>query len=77
MQYPFPIAIPCHLAIRSDGALGGYQGSLKMKRTLLAMEGVAFRDAGHVATRRFFYEDITPLSKPGVRQYAAMCNRRR
>ncbi len=41
------------------------------------MEGVAFRDAGHVATRRFFYEDIAPLSKPGVRQYAAMCNRRR
>lgn len=54
---PFPIVIPCHRAIRSDGALGGYQGGLKMKRTLLQMEGIAFRDAVHVATRGFFYED--------------------
>lgn len=57
---PFPIVIPCHRAIRSDGALGGYQGGLKMKRTLLEMEGIAFHDAGHVATRRFFYEDQAP-----------------
>jgi methylated-DNA-[protein]-cysteine S-methyltransferase len=54
---PFPLVIPCHRAIRSDGALGGFQGGLKMKRTLLEMEGIAFRDAGHVATRDFFYED--------------------
>jgi methylated-DNA-[protein]-cysteine S-methyltransferase len=65
---PFPIVIPCHRAIRSDGALGGYQGGLKMKRALLAMEGIVFRDAGHVATRRFFYEDTAPLSKPGMLQ---------
>ena len=54
---PFPIVIPCHRAVCSDGALGGYQGGLKMKRTLLEMEGIAFRDADHIATRDFFYED--------------------
>jgi len=54
---PFPIVIPCHRAIRSDGSLGGYQGGLKMKRTLLEMEGVAFSDGDHVATRDFFYRD--------------------
>jgi len=54
---PFPIIIPCHRAIRSDGTLGGYQGGLKMKRTLLIMEGVTFRNADHVATRSFFYGD--------------------
>ena len=54
---PFPLVIPCHRAIRSDGALGGYQGGLKMKRTLLEMEGIVFRDAGHVATRGFFCEN--------------------
>jgi len=54
---PFPIVIPCHRAIRSDGALGGYQGGLAMKRTLLEMEGITFRDADHVATREFFYEE--------------------
>lgn len=37
---PFPIIIPCHRAIRSDGVLGGYQGGLKMKRALLKIEGV-------------------------------------
>ena len=58
---PFPIVIPCHRAIRSDGALGGFQGGLKMKRTLLGMEGIAFSDAGHVATRGFFYEDHAPV----------------
>ncbi|MBP7527171.1 MAG: MGMT family protein [Syntrophorhabdaceae bacterium] len=52
---PFPIVIPCHRAIRSDGDLGGFQGGLAMKRALLEMEGVEFRDAHHVATRRFHY----------------------
>jgi len=52
---PFPIIIPCHRAIRSDGALGGYQGGLKMKRALLEMEGVLFNDMGHVLTEEIFY----------------------
>ena len=25
-QNPFPIVIPCHRVVRSDGALGGYRG---------------------------------------------------
>jgi len=45
---PFPIIVPCHRAIRSDGTLGGFQGGLKMKRALLEMEGVAFGDNGRV-----------------------------
>jgi methylated-DNA-[protein]-cysteine S-methyltransferase len=58
---PFPIVIPCHRAIRSDGALGGYQGGLPMKRTLLEMEGIVFRDSGHVAPQGLFYEDQSPV----------------
>jgi methylated-DNA-[protein]-cysteine S-methyltransferase len=50
---PFPILIPCHRAIRSDGTLGGYQGGLKMKRTLLEMEGVAFDGSGRVLQNSF------------------------
>jgi methylated-DNA-[protein]-cysteine S-methyltransferase len=52
---PFPIIIPCHRAIRSDGSLGGFQGGLNMKRALLEMEGIAFRDANHVAIQEFYY----------------------
>jgi len=51
---PFPLAIPCHRVIRSDGSLGGFGGGIEMKRSLLKREGVAFRDADHVADRRFF-----------------------
>jgi methylated-DNA-[protein]-cysteine S-methyltransferase len=39
---PFPVVIPCHRAVRSDGSQGGYQGGLEMKRKLLLMEGVEF-----------------------------------
>jgi methylated-DNA-[protein]-cysteine S-methyltransferase len=52
---PLPVIVPCHRAVRSDGALGGFQGGLDMKRALLEMEGIEFRDATHVATGRFYY----------------------
>jgi len=52
---PFPIIVPCHRAIRSDGTLGGYQGGITMKRALLEMEGIDFDDTGRVATKVFFY----------------------
>lgn len=36
---PFPLIIPCHRVIGSDGKLGGYQGGIKMKQALLREEG--------------------------------------
>jgi methylated-DNA-[protein]-cysteine S-methyltransferase len=39
---PFPILIPCHRVIASDGTLGGYSGGLKKKKILLALEGCKF-----------------------------------
>jgi methylated-DNA-[protein]-cysteine S-methyltransferase len=39
---PFPLVIPCHRVVGSDGRLNGFGGGLPMKRALLAMEGVAF-----------------------------------
>jgi O-6-methylguanine DNA methyltransferase len=38
----FPLVIPCHRVIRSDGSLGGFGGGLPMKKALLEREGVAF-----------------------------------
>ena len=52
---PFPIVIPCHRAIRSDNTLGGFQGGLEMKQSLLEMEGHCFGDNGRIVTPMFHY----------------------
>jgi methylated-DNA-[protein]-cysteine S-methyltransferase len=52
---PFPIVIPCHRAIRSDGQLGGYQGGLAMKRSLLKMEGADINATGRVVNPNWHY----------------------
>lgn len=52
---PFPIVIPCHRAIRSDGELGGFQGGLKMKRSLLGLEGIEISPSGKVLTQNVYY----------------------
>ena len=39
---PYPLKIPCHRVIRSDGSLGGYsgKGGIQQKRNLLVSEKV-------------------------------------
>jgi len=53
---PFPIIIPCHRAIRSDGSIGGFQGGTQMKRKLLEFEGIKFSSNGKLISDRFYYE---------------------
>jgi methylated-DNA-[protein]-cysteine S-methyltransferase len=36
---PIPVIVPCHRVVASNG-IGGYGGGLKVKRQLLAVEGV-------------------------------------
>lgn len=45
---PWPVIVPCHRVVGSDGQLHGYAGGLQLKQQLLALE-----QSGSVATRRF------------------------
>ena len=36
---PFPIVVPCHRVVASDGSLHGYGGGLEVKDALLRLEG--------------------------------------
>lgn len=36
---PFPVIVPCHRVVASNGALHGYGGGLEMKERLLRAEG--------------------------------------
>ena len=53
---PFPLIIPCHRAVRSDGSPGGFQGGRKMKKALLELEGIKFNRSGKVKCSSFHYE---------------------
>lgn len=37
---PYPIKIPCHRVVKSDGELGGYSGGVNKKVLLLRKEGI-------------------------------------
>ena len=52
---PFPIIIPCHRAIKSNGALGGFQGGISMKKSLLVLEGIEFSPIGKVVMSKILY----------------------
>lgn len=52
---PFPIIIPCHRAIRSDGTIGGFRGGSAMKKALLEAEGISFDHKGRIISPKYHY----------------------
>jgi len=40
----YPVIIPCHRVVASDGSLGGYSLGLKKKISLLKKEGIAVKN---------------------------------
>ena len=47
---PFPIVIPCHRVIGTDGSLIGYGGGLEIKEKLLVLEGSRQEDLFNSST---------------------------
>jgi methylated-DNA-[protein]-cysteine S-methyltransferase len=40
---PWPLLVPCHRVLAKGGKLGGFSSTLEMKKFLLQLEGVAYR----------------------------------
>jgi methylated-DNA-[protein]-cysteine S-methyltransferase len=41
---PFPVIIPCHRVIKSDGKIGGYAYGEEIKSNMLLKEGIQIRN---------------------------------
>jgi len=41
---PLPIIVPCHRVVKSDGTLGGFGGTVPVKKKLLKIEGVKIKN---------------------------------
>jgi len=41
---PFPIIVPCHRVVKSDGKIGGYVYGEIVKSQMLAKEGIKIKD---------------------------------
>ncbi len=60
---PFPLIIPCHRVVGSDGSLTGFGGGIVLKRLLLQKEGITFDSKGRVLPEYLLYGMKTDLSK--------------
>jgi len=41
---PFPIIVPCHRVVKSDGKIGGYVYGERVKSYMLLKEGIKIKD---------------------------------
>ena len=41
---PFPVIVPCHRVVKSDGKIGGYAYGKKVKSKMLTNEGIKIKD---------------------------------
>jgi len=37
---PFPVIVPCHRVVKSDGGIGGYAFGVDVKKNMLIKEGI-------------------------------------
>ena len=53
---PYPVIIPCHRVVKSDGKIGGYAYGDKIKTNMLKKEGLAIKDGKILDWNKKFYK---------------------
>jgi len=54
---PYPIVVPCHRIVRSDGTLGGFARGSREKMRLLKREGLTLEKIRDIITKKGKYAD--------------------
>ena len=53
---PYPVIIPCHRVVKSDGKVGGYAYGYKVKANMLQKEGIKIKDGKILDWKKKFYK---------------------
>jgi methylated-DNA-[protein]-cysteine S-methyltransferase len=51
---PFPVIIPCHRVILSNGKIGGYAWGEKIKTNMLSKEGIKIKNGKILDTKKIY-----------------------
>ena len=43
-KIPFPVIIPCHRVVKSNGDIGGYAFGVNIKKNMLSKEGICIKN---------------------------------
>ena len=53
---PFPVIVPCHRVVKSDGGIGGYAFGVNIKQNMLLKEGINVKNNKIENFENFFFK---------------------
>lgn len=53
---PFPVIVPCHRVVKSDGKIGGYAYGQNVKANMLKKEGIKIKNGKILDWNKTFYQ---------------------
>jgi methylated-DNA-[protein]-cysteine S-methyltransferase len=53
---PYPVIVPCHRVVKSDGKIGGYAWGEKVKANMLTKEGIKIKNSKIISMDEIIYK---------------------
>lgn len=53
---PYPVIVPCHRVVKSDGNVGGYAWGEKVKTNMLTKEGIKIKNSKIISMEKIIYK---------------------